>query len=1049
MSDIHYKAFISYRHTERDTAVAAEIQKRLERFRIPSALQQKYGMQKIGRVFRDQDELVISEDLSRVIDRALAASDYLIVICSPAYLESAWCLHEIEEFLKTHERSHILTVLSEGEPPGVFPAILRQKTETVIRDDGSMETVETVGEPLACDYRGDLRKANRTELPRLVSALIGCGYDELIMRENQYRRKRMLGIFAVLAVLSAGAISYLLYSNHTIREHYTRTLIAQSGNLAEQSVQAFASRDRYAAMRYAAEALPSAELGRPVIGEALQALSNAVYAYQTPYQTAETRCYDLDEDIREMRLSSDGRYLIVMDQTGILHVYETGDGKKCASLPLHSADTDVILTQDNRILTAAEGTVRAYDTDGTLLAEMPMKYQLYNFLQESPNGEYIACGDSYAVQVMRSEDLSPVASFPLPENTEGYIRDMRWSEDGAGIAVMLRQENGINTFGIFDFESGHFRYIPDTLSHVQDFLLIDDGILIIAYDSEENESFAASDGTAYLRDASRVIQAYTKDSELLWQTEIRYTAIDHLRNMRMITAESTKYLLVTAGDHLCLIDPVNGSVHTDRQITESPVCIAETPGSYIHLITAGGKDTIVHMDTGEIFMEQIFPQDITAMITDTKPMVQNDRYYVLKDGNVMVYENFYDHQLSLYEGDGKTEIPDQSLVYGPYLAVRTGTVLNGYDTVSRKQIYTVNYDDEDALVLLGQYEDHAVFLHIRTDTGDMNAILQTISTGEITARIPLHMRDYYYDAGILQIYADLYGEDDPVRTKREMLEAQYAVLANVILHDNRLYYHGYEEPDVIRCLDIFTGEETVIDVQLSPGQTLLDGSYAGDLSALSISGQGMLWAKVSEPGHEVRSVLIREEDGSVQIIEDSTAGNLPGIWNTQGTLCALSGSGAVLISDVQGKIQSRIPFAGRSVWAMHWLNDNTLVLCYPGGILQNISIQGEVLHEVQMSYTEQRYVGPSSFRFAEYGHFLAVYCQDMMEMIDLQEWMSRPAVSVPRQALQYLPDRDEIAVYSYRDGDPRMRRYIGVFPRRSVEELTETAQAQISNMIRH
>ncbi|GEM_PF-1348824 len=1046
---MHYNAFISYRHTERDTAVAAEIQKRLERFRIPSAIRQKYGVQKIGRIFRDQDELVISEDLSRLIDSALSVSDYLIVICSPAYLESAWCLHEIEEFLKTHDRSHILTVLSEGDPPGVFPAILRQKTETVIRDDGSMETVETVGEPLACDYRGDLRRASRTELPRLVSALIGCGYDELIMRETQYRRKRMLGMFAVLAALSAGAISYLLYSNHTIREHYTQTLIAQSGNLAEQSVQAFASRDRYAAMRYAAEALPSAELERPIIGEALQALSNAVYAYQTPYQTAETRCYDLDEDIQRILLSSDGKYLTVTDQTGILHVYETESGTKCSSWPLHALDTDVILTQDNRILTVSEGTVRAYDTDGTLLAEMPMKYQLYNFLQESPDAEYIACGDAYAVQVMRSEDLSPAASFPLPENTEGYIRDLCWSEDGAKIAVMLRQEDGINTFGVFDFESGHFRYIPDTLSHVQDFLLIDDGMLIIAYDSEENESFAASDGTAYLRDASRVIQAYTKDSELLWQTEIRYTAIDHLRDMQLISADGMEYLLVTAGDHLCMIDPADGSIHTNRQITESPVCIAETTGSYIHLITSAGKDTIVHMDTGEIFMDQVFPQDITAMITDKKPMVKQDRFYVLKDGNVMVYENFYDHQLILYDSDGNTGIPDQSVVYGPYLAVRTGTVLNGYDTVSRKQIYTVNYDDEDALVLLGQYEDHAVFLHIRTDTGDMNAILQTISTGEITARIPLHMHDYYFDEGILQIYADLYGEDDPVRTKREMLEAQYAVLSNIILYDSRLYYHGYEEPDVIRCLDIFTGEETAVNVQLAPEQSLLDGSYAGDLSALSISGKGTLWAKVSEPGHEVRSVLISEEDGSVQIIEDSAAGSLPGIWNARGTMCALSGSGTVLISDPQGEIRSRIPYAGRSVWAMHWLNDGTLVLCYPDGILQNINIQGEILHEVRMSCTEQRYAGPSSFRFAEYGHFLVVYCQDTLEMIDLQDWLSRPAVSVPRQALQYLPDRDEIAVYSYRDGDPRMHRYIGVFPRRSVDELVETAQAQISDMIKH
>ena len=89
METLHYDAFISYRHTEKDIAVAKELQQSLERFRIPKSIRQAYGMEKISRIFRDQEELEITSDLSKRIEDALRTSEYLIVICSPGYKQSS------------------------------------------------------------------------------------------------------------------------------------------------------------------------------------------------------------------------------------------------------------------------------------------------------------------------------------------------------------------------------------------------------------------------------------------------------------------------------------------------------------------------------------------------------------------------------------------------------------------------------------------------------------------------------------------------------------------------------------------------------------------------------------------------------------------------------------------------------------------------------------------------------------------------------------------------------------------------------------------------
>ena len=124
MGEKKYNAFISYRRTARDTAVAREIQQSLEHFRIPRGIRTLSGNARIDRIFRDQEELEITSDLSARIEAALRDSEYLIVICSPGYKESSWCLHELETFIGLRGKDHVLCVLSEGEPPAVFPEML-------------------------------------------------------------------------------------------------------------------------------------------------------------------------------------------------------------------------------------------------------------------------------------------------------------------------------------------------------------------------------------------------------------------------------------------------------------------------------------------------------------------------------------------------------------------------------------------------------------------------------------------------------------------------------------------------------------------------------------------------------------------------------------------------------------------------------------------------------------------------------------------------------------------------------------------------------------
>ncbi len=238
MSSSQYTAFISYRHQTPDQEIAKKLHQMIETYTVPAALRQD-GARHPGKVFRDQEELPLSADLGRDIEAALDNSDWLICICSPRYLQSKWCLRELEYFIEHKGRDRVLAVLVEGEPEDSFPELLRFETD----ENGNRKERE----PLAANVRGeslaDNLKKLKKEKYRILAPIVGTSFDGLYQRaRRRTMRNIMAAALATVAVLG-GFLAYALVQNGKItaqNEQITaqnERISAQNDELTEKNEQ--------------------------------------------------------------------------------------------------------------------------------------------------------------------------------------------------------------------------------------------------------------------------------------------------------------------------------------------------------------------------------------------------------------------------------------------------------------------------------------------------------------------------------------------------------------------------------------------------------------------------------------------------------------------------------------------------------------------------------------------------------------------------------------------------------------------------------------------
>ena len=324
-----YSAFISYRHKEFDTNIAQKIQSFLEHYNIPPQIAKKTGYKHVKRIFRDSDELPTTISLPESLRNALDNSDFLIVICTPSTPDSSWVTEEIRYFADKHNWDKILPVLAYGEPIDSFPKILQEHSEEISRhEDGYFSTITSL--PLAADVRGKnnnvIRKKIRREGLRLVSAILKCGYDELVQRHRQYKF-RLLSMFAVALFIVLSSICFmLLRQNQRIRENYQAMQINQSYYLSDVSGDLLKSGDRLGAVQVAMAALPTENQERPYIADAELALSNALYAYENDNTLRADVAIKGKSQFEDIKLSNDGQYIVTYDVDGVFWCFNTKTG---------------------------------------------------------------------------------------------------------------------------------------------------------------------------------------------------------------------------------------------------------------------------------------------------------------------------------------------------------------------------------------------------------------------------------------------------------------------------------------------------------------------------------------------------------------------------------------------------------------------------------------------------------------------------------------------------------------------------------------------------
>lgn len=194
---MRFQAFLSYSHV--DAAAARKLHRRLETYRLPRRLAGHMPLfpgvapGRLGQIFRDREDFPAAQDLSDAVKQALAASDKLIVICSPDAAKSSWVAQEIALFRTLHPDRPILSALIGGEPADSFPPILRQGPE-----------------PLAADLRRDA-DGPRLGFLKIVAGLAEVPLDALIQRDAQRRQWRVMAVTlaACCGLLIMGAITTL------------------------------------------------------------------------------------------------------------------------------------------------------------------------------------------------------------------------------------------------------------------------------------------------------------------------------------------------------------------------------------------------------------------------------------------------------------------------------------------------------------------------------------------------------------------------------------------------------------------------------------------------------------------------------------------------------------------------------------------------------------------------------------------------------------------------------------------------------------------------
>ena len=618
MSEIKYDAFISYSHSEPDAYVAEKLHTMLEHYHISKKLQKISGKKKIERVFRDREELPLSSDLAANIREALENSEFLIVVCSPRAVRSEWVQREIETFLETHEKDKVLTLLTEGEPEEVFPEVLCYNDEVVLRENGEKEVVRKKVEPMAADIRGRTRKETEKKLKeeflRILAPMLSCTYDTLRQRHREYRFRRIIAVTGAAAVLAVMFTVYAFYQASVSEGRYQEARRNQARYLSEISGELLAEGDREGALQTALAIAPEGDAEGPVVPEQMYALNNALYSYDNNNKIKFRPAYsaELDGETSGMyfagRLNSEETGYFCVDMLGNAYVINPENGEciwKISPGDIQDLEENAGF---NSFIPVSEETAAAVSGRSIVYVNWQEKEVLRTIEAEETLTDESNISAVYGTR------------FALTNGSKVWVYDL---ENGQLLQeTQYSEENGQD-------------YISHSLSFSENGSLLAVGVAADYLDTEVQKGLLVldvDDGSVRMFSPEETAEVCFIGNDQIAAIQYRY--IDRTDRLDEVTKRSYT---------LSLYDAADGSVIwtselCDTEAMNNPTGLTvenmEVDGRTEDILVSVVKDRIflIHPDSGEIFQERSYPEDIDAVsrYDETRLLAG------LTDGRVMI-----------------------------------------------------------------------------------------------------------------------------------------------------------------------------------------------------------------------------------------------------------------------------------------------------------------------------------------------------------------------------------------------------------------------------